>query len=164
MTTGQVAGAPLPAGDVVALVPNPRPQGISTPIAEVALTNLNGACGLLQSVAGGAPTPGDVNALVLLVFADSNGPAAGSYPIVSSCAPSCGTNFAQAGYTATDAQCNTVRTDDATTGSVVLSDVSATTIDGSFDLTVQSGDHLTGTFSAPVCEIGTVQQGARACR
>jgi hypothetical protein len=51
----------------------------------------------------------------------------------------------------TDASCNIIGGGQSTTGTVTITTSTADRIEGSFDLTFDSGDHLTGTFAAPVC-------------
>jgi hypothetical protein len=41
----------------------------------------------------------------------------------------------------------------ATRGSVTISQVGASTIAGSFDISFATGDHLSGTFVAPTCRV-----------
>jgi hypothetical protein len=59
----------------------------------------------------------------------------------------------QAAYGANDANCNSTSPESATSGTITLSVVDATSTDGTFDLTFPTGDHLTGSFSAPVCSV-----------
>jgi hypothetical protein len=68
------------------------------------------------------------------------------------------TTTAAAGFTAQDATCNPTSDEQATSGTITMTQVSTTTVAGSFDVTFANGDHLTGTFSAPVCT-GTTLPG-----
>jgi hypothetical protein len=40
---------------------------------------------------------------------------------------------------------------EATSGSITVTLVSSSTLSGSFDLTLETNEHITGTFAAPVC-------------
>ncbi len=61
-----------------------------------------------------------------------------------------------------DAMCNTAGSlDNGATGTVTLSKGDATGIDGTFDLVMGgSGDHITGSFSAPACALPLPDAGA----
>jgi hypothetical protein len=148
---GTAGGKPVPATDVVAIVETA--DGGAAPVAvAIAITNLAGACGVLER--GGNPA-NVTNLNFLFVSATPLHP--GSYPIG---APSNGTSQ----YSETNAMCGTSLVEDATTGSVTLTGVSASLLEGTFDVTMGNGDHLTGTFSAPVCGANlTGSTGAAAC-
>ncbi len=51
----------------------------------------------------------------------------------------------------------------ATSGSIDVSEISSSEIAGSFDLSFPGGDHVTGTFTAPLCPIITLSPDAGAC-
>ena len=53
---------------------------------------------------------------------------------------------------------------DATSGSVDISLINASIVAGDFDISLSSGDHLTGTFSAPTCAVATPAPDAGACQ
>jgi hypothetical protein len=55
-------------------------------------------------------------------------------------------------FYADDTQCRQIVSNSDVTGTVTLTAIDASHVAGSFDLTFSpNGDHLTGTFSAPVC-------------
>jgi hypothetical protein len=62
-------------------------------------------------------------------------------------------------YLATDSKCNQTPYDGTTTGSVTLTSVTATALQGSFDIAfddVTTTNEVTGTFDAPICSALTV--------
>jgi hypothetical protein len=128
------------------------------PAISIAVTNFAGACGT------GTPQGSDG---VLSIFIIGSQP--GGYTV--------GTPNADVSYmTQWGATCNaytwatqggsgTTSTkagffEDASGGTVTLTSVTSTMVEGSFDATFASGDHLTGTFTAPVC---TVQAPGSGC-
>jgi hypothetical protein len=115
-----------------------------------AITNVAGACGVLQ-MHGVLP---DTSTLVVEVAADSASVAPGTYMVVSQ-------GFgASASYALTDQNCLPALTENATSGTVTISSVGSS-VNGSFDLMFDS-DHLTGTFSAPICSF-SLSDGGAAC-
>lgn len=55
-------------------------------------------------------------------------------------------------YQAQDANCTETVNEGASSGTVTYTTANSSVIAGSFDVTFPSGDHLTGTFSAPLCD------------
>ena len=53
---------------------------------------------------------------------------------------------------------------DASSGAISISEIGASAMVGTFDLTFPSGDHLTGTFDASVCSVITPSPDAGACK
>jgi len=72
--------------------------------------------------------------------------------------------FETAYYTGFDSSCNASLNESAATGSVTLTNLDASTVDGTFDLGMAGGDHATGTFNAINCpyQAGT-DAGAFTC-
>ena len=68
------------------------------------------------------------------------------------------TTTAAAAFTAEDAKCKPTSDEQATHGTITLTQITTTTVAGTFDLTFANGDHLTGSFEAPVCT-GTTLPG-----
>jgi hypothetical protein len=134
-----------------------QPTTIGTATATVVgavFTNVADACGVVQ----GMHNPPNVTTLTLGgLFAGT--PATGTYPIGVSGAGS----YAVATYSSTNGNCVKSYGESATSGTVTLTNITATEIDGSFDVTFSSGDHLTGSFSAPVCSVPTSDGGTAAC-
>ena len=55
-------------------------------------------------------------------------------------------------FSADDTQCRQIVSNSDATGTITLTAIDASHVAGSFDLAFSpNGDHLTGTFSAPVC-------------
>jgi|SRR5580658_2348588 hypothetical protein len=156
--TGTVGGASFVTTDAVSeLIP-----GSSSAIGalvSVALTDFSGACADLGT--GAPPASGAV--IVLTVLQGASGQ---TYSI--------GGQVASVAYGAQySSQCHTFTSGNSTTsshfavlqvaasGSVTLGTVDSTTVTGSFDATFPSGDHITGTFTAPNCP--NVSQGSNGC-
>jgi hypothetical protein len=166
--TGQLGGMSIPTSDVVGLIQMKGAGAATTATAEVAITDMKGTCGALQAVVAGGPRLANVSVLSMLVTVQGNVVDSGSYPVLGiGCAPNCpssATGFALAAYSSTDANCNTVQSEPAISGTVALTSVTATEIQGSFDLGFATSDHVTGSFSAPVCTVGNAVDGGQFCR
>lgn len=99
--------------------------------------------------------PGETALLLILQSHDASGQikaatASGTYPVTDdSHAPLLSTVEANV----LDAQCHNNASNDSlgTAGTVTLDAIHDQTYSGSFDVTLDSGDHITGTFSAPRC-------------
>jgi hypothetical protein len=150
--TGTIQGAAVPASDTVGL--SSVASGGSEAAVGAIITNIAGACGVLQSHGN----PPSATALIVAVTAMGGSVATGTYGVVSQ-------GFgASASYATEDTSCNTSFSENASSGSVTLTTVSASTVAGTFDLTFGS-DHLTGSFSAPICSYTTADGGvAAACQ
>lgn len=93
--------------------------------------------------------------LNLLVFQqDASGtstpPVPGTYTVLPGAATGAG-KWAGAGYWRNDASCAEVEYVKANSGTVTLTAVEATRYQGSFDLSLATGDHVTGSFTSTVC-------------
>jgi len=122
--------------------------------AAVVITNLAGSCAIAER--NGNPP----NAQSLLLEAGVKGTSVppGTYTIGDT------TSVALAEFTAQDATCTQTTDDKGTAGTITLTSSSSTEVSGSFDVTFDSGDHVTGTFSAPVCNASlTSDAGTSAC-
>ena len=139
--TGTVGGQVVPSTEVIGVAGTETSGGTQIQIAGAVITNFAGACDLLQS-----PTHRQANAtdLLLMVAAVAPSVPAGTYPIGS---------MAIAQYGADSATCTSTTSERAQTGSIVLTSVTSTEIQGTFDVTMTDGDHLTGSFDAPVCDV-----------
>ena len=147
--------------------------GIS--FAEVFLTSRPFACGWFD---GENASKESLSTLSILVQSNGAPPlapfAAGTYAIGNTFDRDAGTSVsAQAQVIVTDATCGTAFQCGAASGSVTFTSIAADTIAGTFDVTFQSCstpdggstsmDHLTGTFSAPVCKTIALGTEAGAC-
>jgi hypothetical protein len=150
--TGTIQGAAVPSSDAVGL--SSVASGGSEAAVGAIITNIAGACGVLQSHGN----PPSATALIVAVTAMGGAVATGTYGVVAQ-------GFgASASYATDDMSCNTSFSEGASAGSVTLTVVSGSTVAGTFDLTFGS-DHLTGSFSAPVCSYTTADGGATtACQ
>jgi hypothetical protein len=147
--SGTVDGMPLAVTEVVALLGS-QPQGhVSNADVVVIVTNFANTCAILGH--GGNPP----SAQVLELAASATGSTVPTGQYVIGATP---TTTAAAGFTAQDATCTPTSDEQATKGTITLTQVTDTTIAGSFDVTFANGDHLTGTFAAPVC-VGLVLPG-----
>jgi hypothetical protein len=147
--SGTVDGMPLAVTEVVALLGTQGEGDAGNADAVVIVTNFANTCSILGH--GGNPP----NAQVLEFAASTAGSVVppGQYSIGATA-----TTTAAAAFTADDAQCKPTSTEQATMGTITLTQVTTSTVAGSFDLTFANGDHLVGTFAAPVCT-GTTLPG-----
>ncbi len=101
--------------------------------------------------------PPGATSLVVAVSAMGGSVATGTYGVVSQ-------GFgATASYATQDATCNTSFSETASGGSVTLTTVSGSSVAGTFDLTFGT-DHVTGSFSAPICGYSAGDGGVTACQ
>jgi hypothetical protein len=139
--SGTVGGQGVPTTEAIGIAGTEAQGSAQVQLAGVVITNFAGACDLLQS-----PTHRQANAtdLMLMVGAVAPSVPAGTYPIGS---------LAIAQYGADSATCTSTTSERAQSGSIVLTSVTSTEIQGTFDVTMTNGDHLTGSFDAPVCDV-----------
>ena len=113
----------------------------------VFITDFSGSCTLLGS---GMTVPPSTQLLAIELVANGIGmpPGPGTYTLGT-------TQNVEilVSYAASDANCNETVDEQATGASVTLDTVNTTTVTGTFDVTFPNGDHLTGQFDAPVCNI-----------
>jgi hypothetical protein len=131
--------------------------GTNDSLVELVVADTGGLCDLAKA----SRVPKNLGGLLIVAQDRISGTtgtapiAAGTYTITSS-----GTSpgkVANAAYNRTDATCHTINADNATatSGSVTFTGVSGGTYVGSYDLTMNSGDHVTGSFSSASCpEVG----------
>jgi hypothetical protein len=62
-------------------------------------------------------------------------------------------SYASGYYVETSEYCTTTIGAHVDSGTVTLSRSAPPSLQGSFDVTLDSGEHLTGTFDAPICDI-----------
>jgi hypothetical protein len=162
--TGTVDGQPVAAVDVISFVgPQPISPNASLALAVVSIGSTAGFCHTFQTH---DEVPSSAN-LSFVVSASGTTVPPGTYPMRAS--PSFpGPGTGDGSYTTTDAHCGTATVHGISEGSVTLTEVSSTTVQGTFDFTMDSGDHLTGAFVAPVCEswasVGAGDGGLPVCK
>lgn len=115
--------------------------------AGVMVANFKNSCVELSSASQPA------GAAIIEITVDPG--VAGTFPIAT--VPAGGhTNFAQALYISgcgNGCYSKATNADRAASGTVTLTAVNTSAIEGSFDLIFPGGDHATGTFSAPACNV-----------
>ncbi len=145
---GSIRGNSLKSGDAVSATGSVALGGSPINAGVVVLSNTSGLCGL--AVAGKEPKNSQ---FLILVVSDRNTntapTGAGSYVIYSSGAQP--TKLAIAQYFQTDASCHEIQSTLATSGTITLTSVSNGNLSGTFDLTFDTGDHVSGSFSAANC-------------
>lgn len=153
-SSGALRGDTLAPTDAVSGTVTTTSNGTSSNISAVVITNETGVCG--EALAGTAS-----KSKFILIFAlaelSSSGSAApasgpGSFTVVTTSAGSA-TRIAAVSYQKTDDSCHTVAASIATgkSGTVTLNAVSSSQLSGSYDITFDSGDRVTGTFTAANC-------------
>jgi hypothetical protein len=127
-----------------------------SPVVDIYVSNRGSLCGTLQR--GGNP-PG-VAVLDMSLTGTGTALATGTYTINGDGAD---TLVGSAYYFANDAKCNMTLGEVSLNGTITITESSATSITGSFDAVFQQDlgggslgtnmDHITGTFTAPVCSV-----------
>jgi hypothetical protein len=147
--SGTALGRTLQVADAIAtegtLVKGGADAGVAgtSYFAGAYLASFSNICALLQQ----PNHPAYANSWALYVGVEQPAPVApGTYTL----APGTSAHFA-----ALDATCTPAGNEQAKTGTITFETVSATELSGSFDVTLDGGDHLTGTFSAPVCNLAS---------
>ncbi len=147
--TGTIQGMAIPATGAVGLSSVVMNGSMTESAAGAIITNVASACSVLQNHGN----PSDASTLVVAVAVDSGSVAPGKYDIVSQ-------GFGATASYALSQSCVTQLNETATSGTVTISSVGSS-VSGSFDLMFGS-DHVTGTFSAPVCSYTPVTDGGAA--
>jgi hypothetical protein len=132
--------------------------GLGAYAVVVTLSNIPGAC----SVAQGYGEP--ANTITLTLFVSSPTPVvAGSYE-VSTAPPGGMATSSYVQYETTDERCSVTSRHPARAGSVVLTTVSSTAIEGTFNVTMDTGDQPSGPFVVPVCLVSpSADAGVTVC-
>jgi hypothetical protein len=168
---GTIHGRQVTAEDASSAVVPASVQGFSFQAGAVVISSAANICATVSS----GKQPRNWQALVLGVAQQQNGTvgpptAPGAYTIITGL--SFDSKIAVAYFRATDASCADLGpTADAlaTSGTITLTSVTPA-FTGSFDLTLDTGEHITGSFKAPGCPaiasvVQTVQGGATpACQ
>lgn len=156
---GTVKGQSLKPADTVSApvtVTVPKPGGGTTTatVAGVVISDVSGLCAKASS----NTTPksahflflgaADVNPTSFQITAASS---AGTYSIYGGGAPPA--KVAEVVFYSYDATCTQIASQSATatSGTVILTSVNNGSYSGNFDVTFDSGDHVTGSFSASNC-------------
>jgi hypothetical protein len=157
---GTVGGVAVAAVETLGLVGVDHTSG--SPYAGAMIWNHAGMCPLLQS---GMTAPASSTLLAFQVFnlGTSNPVAAGTYPVGMSADHAHETIVT---FLASDAMCTETTHGVAQAGTVKLDSVNSTAVSGSVDVTFQGGDHLTGQFYGPLCnlDLGSLgRNGSSGC-
>lgn len=144
--SGTIGGQSVQTTNVVAVVGSATTNGTTVQLDSIVITSVSDACSFLQN-----PTHRYPSATTLVLAAGAIAPSVptGTFDIGK---------YGYAQYDADSATCVLTTSETATSGSVVLTSVSSTSIDGTFDVTMPNGDHLSGSFDAPVCPGVSYQQ------
>jgi hypothetical protein len=125
-------------------------QSSSATIAVIAITNKANTCGLVE----GHHNPPNATSLDIVVSMPGSNFTPGTYNVGGA-----STSSSFASYSTTNASCAVGTTSQSTSGTVTFSNITSTLLMGTFDLTMAGGDHITGSFAAPICAIPTTTQG-----
>lgn len=143
--SGTIGGQSVPTTNVVAVVGSETTGVTTVQLDSILVTSVSDPCSFLQNPMNRIP---NATSLVLAAGAIAPSVPTGTYDVGK---------YGYAQYDADSATCTLTTSETATSGSVVLTSVSSDTIGGTFDVTMANGDHLTGSFSAPVCTGVTYQ-------
>jgi hypothetical protein len=143
---GTTAGRPFMAEDAAGVVGTWMTQdGLVEEVDVLIAAGFNGICGRLQQPQNVGQASDAILALATFAASPSGSVTPGTYPVTA-------TGLTGALYGPSLAYCQSAASETAQSGTVTFTAIDGATISGSFDLTFQNGDHLTGTFSAPVCD------------
>ena len=143
---GTVSGQALATSDTIGVSGTTTDNGPVQPVAGAIITNVGNVCGILQH--DGNPASSEV--LYVRVVGASGVVGVGKYMLNGA-----GGVGGAVSLLVQDQSCNPTVQSTATQGSITLTTVSSSTIAGSFDVTFPTGDHVTGTFSGPICTFST---------
>ncbi|MGZ6124713.1 MAG: hypothetical protein ACXWLR_07120 [Myxococcales bacterium] len=161
--SGSIAGQPFAPHDATAGALSFSANGVPGHAAVIGITSATGFCPLLAA----SKEPKSTQYLVLTAFRvqpDYSAvppPSPGTYTLGNQAIEN-----AVAIFAATDATCQLVAASEAVSGAITFTSVGSRYA-GSYDLTFGSGDHVTGTFDAPVCAGAAAVgpgSGALACQ
>lgn len=156
--TGTVSGRPVRANNAITTVHTTKTLGHTMTKWSIDITTYAHACGCVEGA--------NVQQVILIIGTVGTTIPTGKY----SFGLHGGTNpqgaVVSAHYYLADPSlnpcCSTLV--DATSGSVDISQITTSLVAGDFDISLSSGDHLTGTFSAPTCTVTTPAPDAGACQ
>src|ERR1019366_3597056 len=153
--TGTVSGNSIPTSDTIGVRGTTTDNGPLQPVAGALLTNVGNVCGILQN--DGNPASSQV--LDVRVVGASGDVTTGTYMLNGP-----GGIGGAVSLLLQDQSCNPTLHSTATQGSGTLTPASSVTVAGSFDVTFPTGDHVTGTFSGPVCTFNTLDAATPTCQ
>lgn len=159
--SGSVHGQPFQPVDALSTVV--KDFGGNTPLTLV-ISDTAGAC------ANSSANQRQKNARILMLLVQHYEPtlgrsvspdAAGVYLIEEWSDPNHEAKFARGFLQQSDASCNPIASDDSAivSGSITFDSAKAGSYEGSYDLMLTGGDHITGRFSAPDCPAFNDQAG-----
>jgi hypothetical protein len=146
-STGSASGGPVDAGETCTS---------SGQVVIVLLTNrADATCAAAQSEEA---TGSDINFanfddLELAVGAGSGTITTGTYAVVDSGGGVSATPVAAAQLGTTDASCQSSLQAQATSGSITLTELSATTVSGTYDVTFGTQGSFSGSFDVDICQL-----------
>lgn len=130
--SGTIGGQSVQTTNVVAVVGSETTNGTTVQLDSIVLTSVSDACSFLQNPTQRLPS---TSTLVLAAGAIAPSVATGTFPIGM---------YGYAQYDADSATCVLTTSETASGGSIVLTNVSSTSLVGTFDVTMPDGDHLSG--------------------
>jgi hypothetical protein len=164
---GTFGGQSLTAQDAIAEIQTQPMAGATVTSADILIANVGSLCGLAQRHAS---SPG-----VSLLDLNLGGPGTqitpGTYEVNGQGSSAM---FAAAYFGSEDGHCKASLSEVGMSGTITISDASASSVSGSFDVmfastsstgvTSSTADHVTGHFIASVCSVPATDGGtARAC-
>jgi hypothetical protein len=162
---GTFSGQSLAPQDANARVQTATMAGATITSADILIGSVGSLCALAQRHAN----PPGYRFLELVVGGPGTQIAPGTYALY-------GGNeamFGSALFGSEDARCAATLSEIGLSGTITISDASASSVSGSFDVTFHatsstgmvggSADHVTGSFNASVCNVTPMDAGAPAC-
>ena len=117
----------------------------------VAITNLSPACSFAQP---GGDSNAPNSTVLFMVVGSPEAVTPGTYSIIAT-TPTATTINTLLVFDAVDDQCKTTSHHVARSGTITLTTIGASAVAGSFDVTLDTGEKLTGSFDAPICVVNT---------
>jgi hypothetical protein len=146
--TGTALGQTLAVAGALSVIGTESEDGGMVGYAVVLLTSFTGICAYAQG-----PTHVGHGGFVLTISLTADtGPVT---PQVYS-VPARGSVL----YGADSVKCQSTGYEEAQSGSVTLDTATSAILSGTFDVTFENGDHLTGSFSGPVCDTSVTSLSA----
>jgi hypothetical protein len=161
LTGSTVGGQAIVANDAIATTVSLKANDVPGRAALIGITSASGICPMIMS--GKQPKSTQVLSLTAFHlqpdFSPTPPPAAGTYSVGALVI-----DHAVGLFAATDASCNVLSPPgvvQASSGTVTFTSVGSRYA-GSFELSFGFGEHVTGTFDAPVCPVN--ESATLACR
>ena len=163
--SGTFSGHSFTPADTVAAVETQGSAGATVTTATIVIANIGSVCPILQRHGD----PPNVGSIQISVGGAGTAVATGAYTVNGNgAAPMVASAF----FSQTDAQCNSTLSEVGLSGTVTITQTSASSITGTFDVmftpevngtTMGNADHVTGSFAAPVCNVAPSDGGAAVC-